>query len=221
MATNDLIAELVRDLRPVHPLPLPQVRATQWALMSAAIVAAVTTAIGLRADLIAAATAPPFQMHVLLLLIAAIGSAAAALASAVPGEPTTLWRRIAAPLAVFGWCLWLSGEVWGFAAAGEAWWPIAAGWGCVAKTVAIGLVPGALLFVMIAKADPADLQRTSVFAALASAAIGAIGAEVTCPLTNPMHLLLWHAGPVVATVAVVVLATTLATRGFAGLRHRT
>lgn len=218
MATNEVIAGLVRDLRPVRPLPLPGVRASAWAAAAAGIVAAVTALLGLRADLTAVASVPVFQLHVVLLLVAAIGSATAALASAVPGEPMSHWRRAAAPLAVFAWGVWLCAEVWWFAADGGAWWPIAAGFGCAAKAAAIGAAPAWLLIAMTVKAAPPDARRTGCYTGLAAAAVGAIGVEMTCPLNNPMHLLLWHAGPAVMTAGIVAVAAMMVSRRFAGLK---
>jgi hypothetical protein len=209
MATNDVIAGLVRDLRPVHPLAVPGVRTAAWAVATGAIAAIVTTLLGLRADLGAVAVVPSFHVHVVLLLFAALGSAAAALVSAVPGEAMGRWRRLVPFFTAAAWCVWLIAEVRWFAAAGGAWWPIAAGWGCVAKAAAIASAPAALLIAMIAKAAPPELRRTCTYAGLASAAVGAIGVELTCPLTNPMHLLLWHAGPAMAAVPLAALAASL------------
>ena len=79
-------------------------------------------------------------------------------------------------------------------------WPIASGWGCVARSFAIGVTPGLVLAIMVGRGAPADRRLTVIFAGLAAAAVGAFGVELTCPLTSPMHLFLWHAGPVVALV---------------------
>lgn len=218
MATNDVISDLVRDLRPVSPLPLPRVRVSRWAAATGLSTLAAAAVLGLRTDLASVAATAPFQVHALMLLVAALGSGAVALASAVPGDPTTGWRRVAPLMAILGWWLWLGAEIWWLAAGNGAWWPVAAGWGCVAKAVAVGFVPGGVLTAMISRAAPPDLRRTCVFAGLAAAAVGALGVEVTCSLTNPTHLLLWHAGPVMVTLVVITLVATMATRGLDGLR---
>ena len=44
-----------------------------------------------------------------------------------------------------------------------------------------------------------------IFAGLAAAAVGALGVELTCPMTSPTHLLLWHAGPVAAAVVLAAV----------------
>lgn len=44
------------------------------------------------------------------------------------------------------------------------------------------------------------------FAALAAGGVGALGVELTCPKTDAMHLLIWHAGPIVALPVVAAVA---------------
>lgn len=204
MATNDVIDALVRDLRPVSPLPLPPVRLRRWLMASAALGAATVAMIGRRGDLAAAMFSQPFQAHVAFLVLAAVSSAAASLALAIPGEPVRGWHRAAPAVALGVWLAWLAGELMPLAAAGAAAWP-AAGWGCVAKTFAIGATPGLILAIMIGRGAPGDVRATVTFAALAAAAVGALGVELTCPLNGPMHLLLWHAGPVMVIVLLAAL----------------
>ncbi len=195
MATNNVIDRLVQELRPVSPLALPPVRLSRWLAASAAVGAATIAMLGRRGDLGVAVFTQPFQAHALFLILAAISSAGAALAMAIPGEPVTSWRRAAPALALIAWVAWLAGELMPLAAAGGAPWP-AAGWGCVGKAFAIGVTPGLLLAIMVARGAPGDVRATMTFGALAAAAVGALGVELTCPLNGPMHLLLWHAGPV-------------------------
>lgn len=204
MATNDLIDRLVRDLEPVSPLPLPSVRLWRWAAASVPIVAATVAVLGRRSDLAVAAFTQPFQAHVLFLILAAVSSAGAALALAIPGAPLRSWRRAAPALALGAWVAWLAGELMPLAATGGAAWPVA-GWGCVAKAFAIGVTPGLILAVMVGRAAPGDVRGTVTFGALSAAAVGALGVELTCPLDGPMHLLLWHAGPVMVMVLLAAL----------------
>lgn len=199
MATDDVINTLVRDLEPVSPLPVPSVRLRRWMMASVAVGTAAVAVLGRRGDLTAAMFAQPFQAHVAFLVLAAVTSAAAALALAIPGEPVRMWRRAAPVVALGAWVAWLAGELTPLAAAGAAAWP-AAGWGCVAKAFAIGATPGLLLAIMVGRSAPGDARATVTFAALAAAAVGALGVELTCPLDGPMHLLLWHAGPVMVVV---------------------
>lgn len=215
MATNDVINALVRDLEPVSPLPLPRVRLRRWVMASVAVTAAAVAVLGRRGDLTTTLFAQPFQAHVTFLILAAVSSAAAALALAIPGEPVGAWRRAAPVIAIGAWLAWLAGELMPVAAAGAAAWP-AAGWGCVAKAFAIGASPGLILAVMVGRGVAADVRATVTFAALAAAAVGALGVELTCPLDGPMHLLLWHAGPVMVVVLLAALFGRAAVAAFAG-----
>ncbi|MGE0863474.1 MAG: NrsF family protein [Vicinamibacterales bacterium] len=213
MGTDDVIDRLVRDLEPVTPLPVPAVRLWRWVAVSAAAGAATVTMLGRRGDLGALMFTSSLQAHVLLLILAAISSAGAALALAIPGETVRGWRRVAPALALGAWLAWLAGELMPLAAGGVAW--TAAGWGCVAKAFVIGSTPGLILAIMLGRGAPGDVRATVTFAALAAAAVGALGVELTCPLDGPMHLLLWHAGPVMAVVMLAALFGRAAFSAFA------
>lgn len=217
METNELINGLVRNLEPVSPLPLPRVRLRRWLMASAMVGAVAVAVLGRRGDLAVTLFARPFQAHVVFLLLAAISSAAAALALAIPGESVGTWRRAAPVVAMGAWLAWLAGELMPLAAAGAAAWP-AAGWGCVAKSFAIGATPGLILAAMVGRGAPTDVRATVTFAALAAAAVGALGVELTCPLDGPMHLLLWHAGPVMVVVLLAALFGRTAFAAFAARR---
>lgn len=206
MATDDVIASLVDDLRPVAPLRLPRVRLARWLMAAAALGAAAVAALGMRADIVPAARSVPFKVHVVLLALAVIGSAATALTVVIPGEPVSRLRRSAPVVAAGAWIAWLTVEVWSFVAVGHQAWPVASGWGCVAKAATVGAAPSLLLAVMLARGAPSRVREAVTYAALAGAAIGALGVEVTCPLSNPIHLLLWHAGPAAAVVVTAALA---------------
>ena len=70
---------------------------------------------------------------------------------------------------------------------------------------------------MVGRGAPGDVRGTVTFAALAAAVAGALGVELTCPLNGPMHLLLWHAGPV---MVVVLLAAMFGRAAFAAFATR-
>lgn len=205
METRQVIQGLVADLQPVVPLAVPSVRLRRWISIALAAGAVVVGILGLRDDLAAALLSPPFLRHSMLLLAAAVASASAALTLAVPGERPPLWLRTAPVTAILTWAAWLAAELMTHAAAGNDVWASSGGWGCVGKAFAVGLVPGVALAVMIGRAAPPRMQGAATFAAMAGAAVGAFGVEVTCPLNNPMHLLLWHAAPVATTVMVASL----------------
>lgn len=216
MATNDVISELVRDLRPVRPLPVPRVRLARWAVIATGAAFVAVAALGIRRDVASALSSLTFQVHVFLLVVAAASSAGAALVLATPGESLGRRRRSLPVIAMAAWTAWLAAELMPFAAGGGQVWPMGSGWGCVMKAFAVGAAPGFALAFMLRRGAPGDVTGTATYAALAGAAVGALGVEVTCPLSNPMHLLLWHAGPALA----VVIGVSLLCRGLLGAFER-
>ncbi|MEO7133192.1 MAG: NrsF family protein [Vicinamibacterales bacterium] len=192
-----MIATLVRDLQPVRPLPLPQVRLAQWGLVVVATMAVVTAWIGPRADLQASLATLPLHAHFGLLVVVAVSSAIAALAMAIPGERVQPWRRRAPVVAGLAWATWLFVELWVFAANGKSLSPGVEGVGCVAKAFTFAVTPGIALTLMLGRGLASDTRTMMVFAGLATAAVGALGVELTCPMTSPSHVLVWHGGPVV------------------------
>ncbi|MGH9199972.1 MAG: NrsF family protein, partial [Vicinamibacterales bacterium] len=152
--------------------------------------------LGLRPDFVIAAGTLAFQAHTTLVAVAMVMAARAALVLAVPGEELTSWRGWTPIAAVAGWALWLSSELGAAATGSAAAWTVDAGWGCVAKSIATAAAPGAALFVMLSRGATLDLYRSVMFAALASAGVGALGVEFLCPKIEAMHLIVWHLGPV-------------------------
>jgi hypothetical protein len=203
METRSLIHTLVTDLRPVTPLPVPSVRLVRWGVAATTYGVAAVVAIGLRSDLSTAALTMPFVGHAALLLAASVTSAAAALSLAIPGERVPRWIRSAPGVAIAAWWAWLAIELMTHAAASGDVWRIGPAWGCVAKAFAVGLVPGAALTAMVGRgAMPRSLPAVT-FVALCGVAVGALGVELTCPIVNPMHQLLWHAAPGLAVLLAI------------------
>ena len=208
MTTDEVVSALVRDLKPVSPLPTPGVRAWHWGVTAAVAGSLVTTVFGLRPDLIRAAGTLNFQAHTVLLVLATILAGGAALVLAIPGERLSRARRLAPIAAAGGWVAWLLVELASAVDQSPAAWTIDFGWGCVAKAMTIAAVPGAALLLMVGRGASVETRRAVTFAALASAGVGALGVEVTCPKTEAMHLLIWHAGPIVVLPLIAAVAGT-------------
>lgn len=207
MTVDDVISQVVRDLKPVAPLSLPGVRAWSWglvALTGGALV--VVMMMGVRADLARVATTLTFQAHAVLMLLATVMAAVAALVLAVPGERLSSWRLWAPLAAVVAWGVWLIIDLDLATARSAEASMIDSGWGCIVKALIVEALPGAVLWMMIGRAAALDVRRTLMFAGLATAGIGALGVQFACPKTATMHLLVWHAGPVLALTAIAALA---------------
>lgn len=206
MTTDDVVSTLVRDLKPVAPLPAPGVRAWYWSLVASVSGGLAVAVFGLRPDIAGAAGTISFQAHTMFLVLATVLASGAALALAIPGERLSRVRRSAPIAAAVAWAAWLLAELAGAVGGSSAAWAIDSGWGCVAKAITMAAIPGAALLIMIARGAPVDARQALMFAALAAAGVGGLGVEFTCPKTAAMHLLVWHFGPVLVLPVVAALA---------------
>ena len=208
MTTDEVVSTLVRDLKPVSPLPAPNVRAGGWGAIVAVAGGVAAAAFGLRPDLAHAVTTLNFQAHTGFLVLATAVAGGAALLLAIPGERLARARQFV-PMAAAGcWIAWLMVELASAVGRSPAAWTIDFGWGCVGKAMTIAAVPSAALLLMVGRGASVETRRAVTFAALASAGVGALGVEVTCPNTDAMHLLIWHAGPIVTLPLVAAVAGT-------------
>jgi len=208
MTTDEVVSTLIRNLKPVSPLPAPGVRMWAWGAIVAVAGSLVAVILGLRPDLAHAAATLNFQAHTVFLVSATALAGDAALVLAIPGEQLSRARQLA-PIAAAGcWVTWLLMELAAAASRSPAAWSIDFGWGCVAKAVTIAALPAAALLLMVGRGAPVEVRHAVTFAALAAAGVGALGVEFTCPKTDVMHLLIWHAGPMVALPVVAAVAGT-------------
>ena len=206
MTTDEVVSTLIRDLKPVSPLPAPNVRAWTWGAIVAVAGGAAAAVFGLRPDLAHAATTLNFQAHTTSLVLTTAFAGGAALLLAIPGERLSRARQFF-PMAAAGcWLAWLLAELAAAVGRSPAAWTIDFGWGCVAKAMTIAAVPGVALLLMMRRGASVEVRRALTFAALASAGVGALGVEITCPTIDAMHLLIWHAGPMVALPVVAAVA---------------
>jgi hypothetical protein len=214
MQSDELIEALVRGLRPVAPLPLPRTRAWRWGLASIASTGLVVLAIGTRADLGSAMRSSQFVFQFSLLLMVSGISAGVALVLATPGERAAAWQRLLPYGAFTLWSGALAVDVYLAGRVDATALTLDSGWGCVAKVLAAGLVPGALLLYMIGRSSTGEARMAISLVALGVGAVGASAAALTCPIARALHILVWHAGPTVGllTLAALVASAVLSRR---------
>ena len=205
MTTDDVVAALVRDLKPVAPLTAPGVRAWQWGLLTAVSGGLAVAAFGLRPDIAGAVGTLNFQAHTMFLGLLTVLAGGATLVLAIPGERLLQARRLAPLALAMALGAWLVVELASAVARTSTAWAMDSGWGCVAKAMTIAAVPGVALVVMVGRGATTDARSAVVFAALATAGVGALGVELACPKTEAMHLLVWHFGPLVVLPVVAAL----------------
>lgn len=202
--TADLIAPLSTNLRPVVPVALPGVQLRRWAGIGGAALIA-TIVMGVRHDWATAMVAWPVIGRSALLAFAAGSGAWAAIRLATPGEAVP---RAAAWSVLFGviWLAWTVADV-GLAGASTT---VGFGWRCIVRAVVGGAVPGAVLLIIVRRSMPLMATPAAVALAASTAASGGLAAEWMCPNMAAMHMLVWHAAPVlVVVVAVAIFARTV------------
>lgn len=103
MKTDDLIAGLASDVRPVKRLRPPVTRAATWLLLAAMVLFLLVISQGLRFDLAQCLREPSFVLGMAASLATGILSAIAAFALSLP-DRSRLWLLLPIPTL----CLWLS-----------------------------------------------------------------------------------------------------------------
>jgi hypothetical protein len=193
MASDELIKRLVADLQPVRPLRRPWMRAVLWMAIALPYVAAVVWGKLMMVDAAQISADARFIVEQAATLATALTAAIAAFHSAIPG----LDRRILLlPLAPLG--LWLASVGHGcmqdwlrFGADGLT---IRPDWDCLPMAVMIGIVPAAVIVVMLRKGAPLRPRLTLALAALAVASIANFGLQFAHFRDASIMVLAWHLG---------------------------
>ena len=205
MQTELLIARLARQAEPVRVLPPPRTQLRRWALVSLASVVAGVAWFGVRSDAATRLVSPEFLVRVGLVLALATTAARQALSSSVPGDEPDGFRRVVPPLLL---ALWAGAIVWPLLGpsmverlAAVRWHPE-----CAWQMAIVAAAPAAWMFRQIGRAAPWALGWTSVQAALAASAAGALAAQGICGLDGAGHQLLWHVVPLLVMTGATGLA---------------
>jgi hypothetical protein len=203
--TEGLIAKLAADLEPVNPItPIP--RTLAGVLGVAACVAAIVFATyGLKPDLWTALMTNLTYAGVLIGLAAAtVGGCVGALASVVPGREGLM--RLGAALAVSGVLLgvgiaaWMT--PWGDARLEEPMAQMA----CIARGTVFAVPPTLAVLALAARGWSGRPGVTVALGLFGTGAVGALLVHLTCPATEPLHILCMHT----STPIVIALLLTAA-----------
>ena len=195
-----LIRDLVCDLRPIRPIPrLRVVILGALGLFAAAV--AVHAALGARPHLAPVLADPAMGLVLVGLALAAAGTGAAVLASAVPGREAVV--RGGWPLALGGLALAIVAAAWAVLAAGQGAprVPLAASLACISKATSLGILPLALASGFLVRGVTRRPLLAAAAAALSAVALGAVFVHLSCEAGSALHVLLGHAfAPAVAAL---------------------
>ncbi len=200
--TDELVADLARDLEPVRPV-------ARLRVVSAAALALWGVAVVLAWFLDGHAPEPeawPWQHFVGLagLGVAGLGGIVASLANAVPGrEPTAKVGLYAMGLGVSAALAAGMSGAWG-AGSGSYQGSL----GCVVRSIAIGSAPLLIAGLFVMRGAVSQFRGAACLVLVGSAGLGALAVQATCPTLTGGHVLVGHCvGPLVlAALASLPLA---------------
>lgn len=196
MDTNELIAQLVTDLRPVRRLVSPASRAAIWLAVALVGVLIGLMYFGMRRDIFEASRSVAFLVRVALLAATLWLAILTCLRLSVPGADPRAWARWWPIVAIGGVLAVGAGELAYALLLGDAGSPFRSG-PCVRKVAVAGTIPAVAAIVMIRQGAALEPQWTSMLGLLAAGAAGALTAELACPIDEPMHMFVWHLVPAV------------------------
>jgi hypothetical protein len=204
MRTEDMIAGLARDLRPVRRLPGPGALAIRWLAIAGLVIAAGTPLVGFRHDLAAHLADGPAMRQMLTAGATGVLAAVAAFQLSFPDRDPR-WALL--PLPAFA--LWLADLGWGcfqeFLSLGPEALRLTPSYGCLRFILGFG-VPLSLAIAWLAR--HAAVLRPGPVAALgglAAASIASIGLTLTHHLDAAAMVLAWHGLAILATTGLAAL----------------
>lgn len=202
MTTDDLIARLCIQLRPVRRLPHCGVLVVLWAAICLVVVGAAVWHYGLRPDL-EARLAAGFHMPQILAALLAGGTAGYAAFRLVRPEADRRWALLPLPalglwlVIMAGFCLEEVSRIGMAALAIEASYP------CLVFVLGVGAPLSMAMMWMARHAAPLCPGTVSTLAGLSAAAFASVGLSLVNALDAAAMVLVWHG---LAIAAMTLLA---------------
>ncbi|MFZ4380481.1 MAG: NrsF family protein [Sandarakinorhabdus sp.] len=199
--TDDLIADLVGDLRPVRHLRQSQ---GLWFIAAAigVCLAAVLLSVGMRPDLAVGRLDPMFLMGSGSFLILGLAAAVTVVIMGRPqvGTDHRGWLWAGAMAAVLPLAALITGIANGPATALARSAPDH-GIICLLAGSALGLIPAILLVSWLRRGAPTSPERAGLVTGVAAGSLGIFAVSMNCPHSDIMHIGLWHSLAVVVCAA--------------------
>lgn len=190
MTTDDLVLALTKDLGPVRRLPRVGPRTFGYCVGGLAVAAVILALYGLRADWRQKLGDAEFLREEAALLALFTLSAWGALRLCVPGRGSWL-VRILPSVALGVWLLFILSREAGLHELGPA------GVKCVARLSMVAVLPLAALGVALHRSAPLEPGRALGYGLWSVTALGVFAMQWLCTRDSALHVLVWHAGPVV------------------------
>ncbi|MCA1672173.1 MAG: DUF1109 domain-containing protein [Actinobacteria bacterium] len=199
MKTDDVIAQLAREVEAVTPLQRPWLRAATWLLGAFLYMGVLTLMMASSGDVTTNGTGWRFLFPQVAAIAVSAGAAAAAFASVVPGASRRVLLWPAAAVVMWLGSLFV-GSVQEWQAIGTLGLAPQREWLCVAMIALGGALPALGMTRMLRHGAPLTPRATTALAVLAAAGLANVGACVSHPHTSNAVVLIWHGTTVLALV---------------------
>ncbi|MGC8523284.1 MAG: NrsF family protein [Acidibrevibacterium sp.] len=195
MATNDLVAALAADLRPVRRIAPVWWRTLMWLLISLPAVGLVAWQAGLRPDLAARFMETRFLLTEIAALLTALSGCYAALCAALPDQPGWKLALPLAPLAL--WLGTLGVQCWDvFLRLGPAGLALSGDAMCLSAIAEGGLAPALVMVVLLRRGGGFRATHACLCGGLAAAALGAAALRLYYRQDAAIMVIVWQLGSV-------------------------
>ena len=213
--TNDLIAQLAIEARPVRRLSHPLWRAALWLLLSATVLGLIAMEHGLRPDLWTQWQSAAFRTRLCASLATAVLAAAGCLLASLP-DRSRLWLLLPAPALA----IWLSGIGYGCLTDWVSVDSARMEWGetarCFATLMVVSLPLSGATFGMLRHAARLRPDAIILGAGLAVGAMAATAMSLLHQIDATLMVLMWNLGG----AALIVAGGTLFGRRLLGWFNR-
>lgn len=210
--TEDLIAQLAADVRPVRPLRPPMLRALLWLLVAVLVIGTVVAAFGIRPDFMTEMGETHYQLEWAGSMLTGILAAVAAFHVSLP-DRSRAWALLPLP----GLVLWLFSIGYGcmtdWVRHGPDGFALGVSFFCFRSILLISIPLSLVLLAMLRLAGPVRPVATIASGLLAASALSACGVSMFHGDEATLMVLIWHGG----AVALLVGLGTLLNRRLFGL----
>ena len=195
MDTEQLIARLSADARPVDRLGAPVKRALLWLAIGIPYLALVVLAMSPRPDLMAKLGDSRFLVEQGAALATAVLAATAAFSLGVPGR--SHWLALLPLPALAVWLGSLAEGCWqAWVRLGPEGLFVRPDFICFPAIAIAGAIPGVAMVAMMRRGAPLMPHLTVALGALAAAALGNVGLRLFHPQDASLMVLVWQFGTV-------------------------
>lgn len=191
MKSTELIHSLTANLTPVKILKYGLKEYSVVLIAGLFSVLAGVAITGIRADIQNIALTTSFITQSITLLLLGILSTLSAMQMSIPSLKKNVSQKIVVSTLLF----WTVTIVYLLLNSNSPF----AGWGfsCASEIVINSIIPSAAIFFFTRKSAILDRLSVGWLALTAGAAYAALATQLSCGMSDPFHLLIWHALPVI------------------------